>query len=230
MKKLDKKLEKSMLINNDDMLQIDKNGTLFYEICFCPFCRTLFTDELDLELKNTIEENLTYNEDSIEKNIYKCNCCLKTFTVNDLKRQTKSKHKPYQLSKNTKKKGSTTKLIREIINEYYEQGYTYRRIHQLTRFSIEIIQKSVQIENTFKEPIICSKKELLKEYIQIKDNNLLEEKITKSLEFGCSYKVIEKLFSISSKTIKKMANIEKNTSQQKVSFSKNTYMISFKKN
>ncbi len=176
------------------MLQKDNEGNVFYDINFCPYCRTLILEEFDWRILNT-EIKL------LKDNVYKCNSCHKDFTLSDIKYPTRSKHQTYKLSKNTTFKGTPLDQIKNIVQRYREKGYTYKQIHEYTCFSIEIIQKCLKSKKNYCNSALCSEKELICDYLHIKDNDDICIKIQKALKFGCEYKVIEKLFSVSSKTI-----------------------------
>lgn len=211
--------KRSDILDNDFMLQKNEQEYYFYDICFCPFCRMLFLEESDIEIKN---EDVVLD---VKKNIYNCNGCDKTFTIKDLKNQTNLKHKSYKLPKQVKSKGTTSKHIKEIVSEYYKKGYSYRRIHELTCFSIKMIQDCLKTKESYDKEIKCSKKTLLEEHLKISKDDTLVEKINKALSFGCTYKVIEKLFDISSKTISKNRSQDIVISKNKITIENKQYKI-----
>lgn len=214
---------KKNYINDDFMLQKDENGVLFYDINFCPYCRTLILEDGDIEVTNS--EGL-----DTKANAYLCNACKRTFSINNLKRQSKQKHLPYKLSENCKLKGTTEKHIKRIVKEYHKKGYSYRRIRELSCFSLEKVQQCIQIQKDYADPIICTKKELLNKYLEINENVLVNDKVIKAWKFGCTYKVIEKLFRVSSKTITKVLNANKKREPlYVVSLIENKYIVKKKK-
>lgn len=226
MKKINIKNPLNLIIENDIMLQKNKEGALFYDICFCPHCRTLFTEEEDMKITNV-------NEQDIRKYEYKCNAsedCGKIFSVINLKNPRKSNYRPYSLSRNSNIEDTPLSYIKNIVLDYHSRGYSYERIHQLTRFSKELIKKSIDLKSTFKQVEECSEEKLINMHLKITSYDSIHKKVRKSLEFGCTYKVIEKLFGISSKTIS-ASNIviKKNQIKNRVFLSEKKYFIKKKK-
>jgi len=189
---------------------------------FCPFCKILFIED-----KNCV---------IFKNNKVNCLQCKKKFDMSEfgLIASQPTNSFPYSFPKDSNIKSTPFEYIKEKCQAYYDDGYSYRKIHKMTFFSLELIQKCIAIKKTFKEPRICKEEQLLSKYLKIKKKDTSNENIKKALEFGCCYKVIEKLFKVSSKTItavkKELSAEKKLRPTAKVSLHENDYKISYSKN
>lgn len=186
------------------------------EIFFCPDCRVLFEDEKNIE---------------VVTDGYICKSCTnKSFSIGSYRRKA-GNGISYKLSKLHKHQfgWTATKKIREIVKAYYDDGFSYRDIRDITKFSLEKIGKALHSEDLNYQKFQCDRTRLLG-LIGVVHQDNYKRKIIKSLEYGCSYKSIEKLFSVSSKTIsevKKEFELEnfKIVAKKRVKIEKSGYTV-----
>lgn len=192
------------------------------DLHYCPFCKLLFFDDKNYTLS--------------KKNKVTCHNCKKKFLLSEfhtIAKDSQNLHS-YSLPKDLEITITPFEYIQQICQKYYDDGFSYRDIHKITFFSLELIQKCIAVKKTFDKPRTCTEEQLLNKYLKIKEKDTQKDKIKKALEFGCNYIVIEKLFKVSSKTIiavkkelnKKSQEPKKERPLMKVSFKNNEYIFS----
>ena len=165
------------------------------------------------------------------KSKFECRICKDLFTSDSYSdtKVTNGGH-PYKIHK-LLSENDIHRYIDTFIHNLFNDGYSHRDIKKITRFSNDMVRKSLKrIDARDEDDIVLNKKQFLfnklkviqndwvkysdRKNIEVANLNNFEKYILNAYNFGCTYNQIQILFKVSSKTV--VAIIDRNQDKVKL--------------